>query len=125
MYLLILLTGILSQAVAQDIPVPACYRDPSMSRVRRLEGIKAEILQRLGLEAAPVNPSDSTKIIEPEVLDKYELVKESWKVKEEEKPPCATLDFHTMEILPFRPVNVEKMQRSARVADGAGCPSKL
>lgn len=84
-----------------------------------------EILQRLGLEKEPCNPRNVSEIKDPEFLKKYALVKESWEVKDVQKPPCASLDFRTMEVLPFRPVSVKKMPRSTRVAENAECPSKL
>ena len=123
-FIAVLFAGISLEAVAQDLSLPTCYRDPRLSKAHRLEGIKVEILQRLGLDKEPCNPDNITEIKDPEFLKKYELVKESWEVKDAHRPPCASLDFRSMEVLPFRPVRVERVQRSARVAENAECPSK-
>lgn len=105
--------------------LPTCYRDPRLSRARRLEGIKVEILQRLGLQHEPCNPPNATEIKDPEFLEKYALMKESWELGDVQKPPCASLDFRTMEVLPFRPVGIEKVKRSVRTADNDECPSEF
>lgn len=90
-----------------------------------MEGLKQEILQRLGLEKEPCNPANATDVKDPEFLKEYALIKESWELGDVPKPPCASLDFDTMEVVPFRPVSVEKKKRSTRIADHVECPSKL
>lgn len=116
---------LLFQAIAQDMPLPTCYRDSKLSRARRLQGIKQEILQRLGLEHEPCNPPNVTDVKDPEFLREYALVKKSWELGDMPKPPCASLDFNTMEVVPFRPVVVEKKKRLTRIAAHVECPSKL
>ncbi len=102
--------------------LPACYRDAGLSRQRRLEGTKLEILQRLGLEREPSNP---TYEMDPSFLEDYELVQKSWELSDVQKPPCASLDFRTMDILPYHPVAVGKKKRLGKIAHNTECPSKL
>lgn len=111
------------EATAQDLSLPTCYRDSRLSRAHRLEGIKHEILQRLGLEHEPCNPPNATDVKYAEFLREYALVEE-WEASDMQKPPCASLDFHTMEVVPFRPVSVEATQRLTKTADHIECPSK-
>lgn len=118
------LLGMIFIATAQDLPLPTCYRDPRLSKARRLEGIKQEILQRLGLEHEPCNPPNATDVEDPDFLREYALVKNSWELSDVQKPPCASLDFNTLEVLPFRPVGVEKVIPSTKTAAHAECPSK-
>lgn len=125
MHLQTVLILLFSKALAQDMPLPTCYRDSRLSRAHRLEGIKQEILQRLGLDHEPCNPANATDVIDPDFLREYASVKKSWELSDMPKPPCASLDFDTLEVVPFRPVSVEKKKRLIRTADHVECPSKL
>ena len=114
----------LTSVSAQD-PTPACYRAPglgSLSRAHRLEGLKLEILQRLGLEQEPTNPPNATNA---SFLAEYTLVKNSLSKSDiNKRPPCANLDFHTARVLPYRPVEVRRKKRLTKIPANAECPSE-
>lgn len=98
-----------------------CSRDAGLSRVRRLEAVKQEILLRLGLNEEPLNPSNTTE--DPEFLEKYNGVKHSQDLIDVRKP-CAKLDFRTKEVLVYNPVELEKYKPVPKTASGDDCASK-
>lgn len=100
-----------------------CFRDPALSKARHMEGIKQEILQRLGLAHAPANPPSS--IAEnADFLEEYELANRLFELGSESRPPCASLDSNRLEVLSFRPKSVEKKKRSTNIAANVECPGK-
>lgn len=107
-------------------PSPAyadiCHRDSNsaLSKARMLEGIKQEILLRLGLEEEPANPPNSTNDTDIDFLKKYSAVKKAQELNHEHKP-CASLDFHTKEIEVFQPTDVDRKKPAPRSAAGDGC----
>lgn len=101
----------------------SCSRDSALSKARRVEGIKQEILQRLGLVHAPVNPPSSTAE-DAGFLQEYELANKLFELGSEQKPPCASLDFNSLEVLNFYPKSVEGRKRSTNIAANVECPSK-
>lgn len=100
-----------------------CYRDDGLTRGRRLEAVKQEILLRLGLDAEPSNPSNTTNITNPGFLEELKMVQKAQDLNYVHKP-CASLDFRTKEILLFHPSDLKKNTPKTRTAFGDECASE-
>lgn len=101
----------------------SCPKDSKLSRQRRHEALKQEIILRLGYDREPDGPNPNFTS-SPESLQEYNAIKKVQELTRESKPCLKQLDFSTKEIFVDRPTNVTPHMPLPRSILTDDCESK-